>query len=264
VTLQAGDIRTFETPAGGLSHVVHAAVDAAPPVTEDDRRRVFDVIVEGTRRALACARASGASRFLFASSGAIYGTQPREVPYLTEDYRGGPDPANRDTAGAEAKRAAETLCAVHASDAFQPTIARCFTFVGPYLPLDGKFAAGNFIRDAIGGGPIVVAGDGTPCRSYLYASDLAAWLWVILLRGEAARPYNVGSEAVTTIGDLARTVAARFSPPLEVRIEGRKARGVAGDRYVPSTSRVRAELGVAMTVGLEDAIARTVEWHAAR
>ena len=263
VTLIEGDVRTFAAPEGACSHVVHAAVDAAPPSTGDDRRRVFDVIVEGTRRALECARASGARRFLFASSGAVYGTQPSDVAHLTEDHRGGPDPANRETAGAEAKRAAETLCALAASDTLQPVIARLFTFVGPYLPLDGKFAAGNFIRDALRGGPIVVAGDGTACRSYLYASDLAAWLWAILLRGEAARPYNVGSETVVTIGDLARTVASRFSPPLDVRVEGAPARGVAGHRYVPGTARARGELGVAMTVGLEEAISRTVEWHAA-
>jgi len=263
VTLHEGDIRTFDAPAGRFTHVVHAAVDATPPVTADDRLRVFDVIVEGTRRALECARASGARRFLFASSGAVYGTQPSGVAHLVEDCAGGPDPASRETAGAEAKRAAETLCAVYASDTFEPVIARLFTFVGPYLPLDGKFAAGNFIRDALHGGPIVVAGDGTACRSYLYASDLAAWLWAILLRGEAARPYNVGSEVVVTIGDLARTVASQFTPPLDVRIEGARTRGVAGHRYVPGTARAREELGVEMTVGLEDAIARTVEWHAA-
>ena len=261
VTLHDGDVRTFEFTNGEFSHVIHAATDARPALNQRDRLLVFDTIVDGTRRTLEFARRSRARRFLLTSTGAVYGRQPAELMHLSEEYVGGPDPADPALTGAEAKRVAEMLCAVYADADLEPTIARCFAFVGPYLPLDVKFAVGNFIRDALQGGPIRVLGDGTSCRSYLYAADLAIWLWTILLRGQSLRPYNVGSEAAISIGDLAHAVARRFTPESAVHIAGTAIAGQAPRRYVPSTARVRSDLGVTMSVDLEEALTRTVDWH---
>jgi dTDP-glucose 4,6-dehydratase len=264
VTLHDGDVRTFAFTDAGFSHVIHAATDARVPLSREDHLRTFDTIVEGTRRTLDFARRAGASRFLMTSSGAVYGRQPVELTHVPEEYAGGPDPANAALAGAEAKRVAEMLCAMYADARMQPTIARCFAFVGPYLPLDVHFAAGNFIRDALQGGPIRVSGDGTPYRSYLYAADLAIWLWTILLRGQVMRPYNVGSETPVSIAELAQAVARRFTPQPSVHVAAAPTGAALADRYVPSTARIRHDLGVAMTVDFEDALTRTVDWHRGR
>jgi dTDP-glucose 4,6-dehydratase len=258
VTLHPGDVRTFAFPAGRFSHVIHAATTSSAPM---DPLPMFDTIVNGTRRTLEFARQSGTRRFLLTSSGAVYGRQPEELTHVSEDYAGGPDPADANQAYAEGKRAAEMLCAVYADAVLQPTIARCFAFVGPYLPLDAHFAAGNFIRDALRGGPIRVSGDGTPYRSYLYTADLAIWFWTILLRGQPLRPYNVGSEAQISIADLARSVARRFTPESAVHVAHPAVVAHPADRYVPSVARARRELGVAMTVSLDDALTRAVEWN---
>jgi nucleoside-diphosphate-sugar epimerase len=264
VRLHEGDVRNFEFSDGPFSHVIHAATDSGKPLLEGDRLRMFDTIVSGTHRALEFARRSRARRFLLTSSGAVYGRQPAELTHVPEEYAGAPDAADAGQVYGEGKRAAEMLCALHADGDLQPTIARCFAFVGPYLPLDVHFAVGNFIRDALRGGPIRVAGDGTPDRSYLYAADLAIWLWTILLRGESLCPYNVGSEAAISIADLARLVARLFTPEPTVQIARSAVRGGAGDRYVPSTARARRDLGLAMTVDLEEALTRAVEWNRGR
>jgi dTDP-glucose 4,6-dehydratase len=261
VTLHDGDVRTFAFTDGPFSHVIHAATASSSTV---DPRLMFDTIVGGTRRTLEFARRSGARRFLLTSSGAVYGRQPPDVTHVSEEYAGGPDPAAAGQVYAESKRAAEMLCAVHADADLQAMIARCFAFVGPYLPLDVHLAAGNFIRDALNGGPIRVSGDGTPYRSYLYAADLAIWLWTILLRGQSMRPYNVGSETAISIADLARTVARRLAPSSVVEIARTAPPGRPADRYVPSTARARHDLGVAATIDLDEALTRTAEWYRAR
>jgi dTDP-glucose 4,6-dehydratase len=258
-----GDARSFTVPDGTFTHVVHAASDTSPLRDQDARRRLFDTTVTGTARALEFARASGARRFLFTSSGAVYGRQPANLDRTPEEYTGGPDPSVVASAYGEAKRAAEMLCALHAGTTLHPIIARLFAFIGPYLPLDVNFAAGNFVRDALAGGPIKIAGDGTPYRSYLYASDLALWLWTLLVDGQSARPYNVGSPEAVSIRELADRVS-RAAGGLRVEVARQAEPGAVPERYVPSVTRAEEELGLRVSVPLDDAIQRTLAWHRGR
>ena len=262
LSFHTGDVRDFESPRGGFSHVVHAATEASVRLNVEEPRRMFDTIVDGARRTLEFARRCGAEKFLFTSSGAVYGKQPAELSHVPESYEGAPDPLDPRSAYGEGKRAAEHLCALYARErAIEVKIARCFAFVGPHLPLDGAFAVGNFVRDALGGGPIRIAGDGAPYRSYLYAADLAIWLWTILFRGQAGRAYNVGSDRAISIGELAHEVAARFAPCPAVDIARAPIPGQLPPRYVPSIERASAELGLHPWIDLAEAIGRTVRWH---
>lgn len=262
IQFQIGDVRSFDFPRGEFAYIIHAATEASAKLNEENSLSMFDTIVEGTRHTLEFARQCGAKKILLTSSGAVYGKQPPESSHIPEDYPGAPDPTDPGSAYGEGKRAAEMLCALYAKQyGLQTKIARCFAFVGPYLPLDIHFAIGNFIRDGLNGGPIRVNGDGTPYRSYLYAADLAIWLWTILFRGESCRPYNVGSEDAITIGELAKIVASTFQPTMIVQIAKKPKPGIATERYIPATKWAMVDLGLEKNTELIDAIQRTVEWY---
>jgi dTDP-glucose 4,6-dehydratase len=262
ICFHLGDVRDFEFPAGKFSHVIHAATDASAKLNEQDPASMLDTIVLGTFRALDFAARCGAGKFLLTSSGAVYGRQPPNLPQVAEEYLGGPDISLPASAYGEGKRLSELACLLRGGrDGIQIKVARCFAFVGPYLPLDIHFAVGNFIRDALAGGPIKVQGDGTPLRSYLYAADLVIWLWRILLQGQDRRAYNVGSNRAVSIAETAAAVSRVLPGHLPVSIAKTPVPGQAPPRYVPDVARAQAELGLREWICLEDGILRTARWH---
>jgi dTDP-glucose 4,6-dehydratase len=261
VTLVGGDVRDFEFPAGGLTHVVHAATDVVASASPIE---TFDVTTRGTRHVLACAVATGAQDVLLVSSGAVYGPQPATLDAIPESYLGAPPTFAAKSAYGEGKRVAEWLTHLSVADGLRPRVARCFSFVGPHLALDRHFAIGNFIADAMAGRPIEVRGDGTASRSYLYAADLAGWLWALLLRGEPRSTYNVGGEEAVSVADLAHRVNAVLGSGAGVRVAGQREAGAPCVRYVPDVSAIRHDLGLSEPIPLDDAVARTVAWHRTR
>lgn len=259
IRLHTGDVRDFEFPVGGFSHVVHAGTTSSSPVPPLE---MLDTILRGTSRTLDFAVNAEAKRFLFVSSGAVYGPQPTGMSHIVETYCGGPDTMNPSSAYGEGKRAGELLCALYFGQyGLETTIARCFAFVGPHLPLDAHFAIGNFIRDAMKGAPIKIR-DGTPYRSYLYAADLAVWLWTILFKGRPCHPINVGSAQEITIADLAQRVSSALGSKAGVSLMTKpdNSGALSPPRYVPSVGRAEADLKLQVLIPLEEAIRRTETW----
>jgi len=248
---EQGHVADFPLADHHHDYILHAAADTTAFTTDAEERERSRVIIEGTRRILDLAQKSGTLRMLNVSSGAIYGSFAGQLSGAKEgDYA----TAQPLTPYAVAKREAEELCA-HSGVDF--VTARAFAFLGPYLPLDAHFAAGNFLRDARRGGPILVRGDGTALRSYLHPADLVVWLLRILLRGQRARAYNVGSDEVVTTAQLAHRIADNVQPTPEVIIQSVQPQGPQ-NIYLPDIHRARAELNLDVAIPLQDAIARTL------
>lgn len=258
IRIVVGDVTTFELPADKkFSHVIHGATDV---VDATDSCALFLTCVDGTKNLLDQALSHGAKRILLLSSGAVYGKTPDNMDLIPESYVGSLGFRSQDVAYGQGKRAAELLCAMAAnSSGVTIPVARCFAMVGPYLPLDKHFAIGNFIKSALESKPIVIEGDGSPIRSYLYMADVVARLLVLLLDGESVA-YNVGSDSPVSISALADEVR-KINLDIEVHVKGKPLHGAHTNRYVPSTELLDRSWQLPKTITLADAIQRTADWY---
>jgi len=241
--------------------VIHAATPASAELNARAPRLMFDQIVVGARNVVdLCTRQQEPPRLLFTSSGAVYGEMPEHLAAWPEDSALAASPLDPKNAYANGKRAAEALFSLAGHEGVcRPTIARLFAFSGRHIPLDRHFAIGNFVRDALAGGPIRVRGTGEAVRSYLDGDDMATWLLSALKKEPmSADLIHIGSESEITVSGLAGLVAARASDitgrNLRVEFEGGLHRLDGRFRYLPLTSITRAYLGTSQTISLESSI----------
>ena len=229
--------------------ILHAAALLNPAASETEIRTVA---LGGTSNVIALAKRHNCRKLLLTSSGAVYG--PTYQP-LDENH-----PTTPTTPYGKAKLDVERLCL---ESGIPTLITRCFAFTGPYLNRRIHYAIGNFIQDCLDGRDIVIKGDGTPLRSYMYADDLVEWLFAILDRGEPGRPYNVGSPEGLSIRELAETVRTALGTKNGISIQGTpqpcNPATLQPSTYVPITTRAETELGLSVTVPLAEAIRKSAQ-----
>lgn len=262
ISLIKGDVRSFDFLQERFDLVIHAATDVnITNSNKNTRKEILDVIVAGTRNILEFSQKSNCKRFLYISSGAVYGDLSGLSNGVDEDYLEKLDRNNLLSAYGEGKRSAEELgslfCKKHEIDFL---VARCFSFIGPHMPMDGTNAAGDFFRDAINRKDIVIKGDGLQVRSYLYMAELVIFLLQILKNGKPDRPYNVGSDEALSLKELAKRISFTLDNNINVIVKNKVSVGLSGNIYYPDINRIRNELGLIPKVSLEEAISRTVEW----
>lgn len=251
-----GELSNLPAPVPGrFTDLVHGAADTH---SQNDPVAWLSQLVDGTHKVLDFARAARVERMLFISSGAVYGPQPPDVPSLREDHPFAPSSTDVKSVYGNGKRMAEHLCALYSKHHDGPTcvIARCFAIVSQHIPLDGPYALGNFIRDALAGQGIRISGDGQTVRSYVDGRDMAHWMFTLLLCGESGEAYNVGSDRPVTTLELATTIRDLLGIEQPIEIIGR-ADSTSRSVYLPNVKK-SAELGLSIETPLEHALAEVL------
>ena len=208
------------------------------------------------------AQKRGCRRVLYLSSGAVYGCPAlgQGFPIMEEDATLRQRLCQSSLYG-ESKRFVELmLTALGQSCSIGVTVARCFAFCGRHLSMNRANALPSILQDAIAGREIVLTGDGSAQRSFLYGTDMVVHLLACLVRGDDGVAYNVGSAKAVTIRELAEIIAQLAGGRSKVRVLGQPNHGNAPSRYVPDTRRIQEELGVRETVELDEGLRRTLLW----
>jgi dTDP-glucose 4,6-dehydratase len=247
---QSGDIRSFKHTHEEVDYIIHAATDASATINKENPELMFESIAEGMNNLLEYAKFCRPKRILMTSSGAVYDPIGPDETFMESNKFN----LAATTVYGEGKRKAEQMGFEFCSRAGIDFInARCFAFVGPYMPESSTYAIKNFIDNIKNQEDIIIKGDGTPLRTYMYASDLIVWLFTILIKGRSGESYNVGSDEVISMKDLAHKLS-NYSKKSNVVIESIGSVGVAGNRYIPSIEKAKRELGLSVEVSLNDAI----------
>ena len=259
VELISADIGEIETlPIAEL--VIHAAAST------DASKYINNPQIERSNIELAvlnycnlAKRFHSQSKILFVSSGAVYGIQPSNLMYIPESYILSPTNmiSENKKVYALAKRQAENaILNLGIQHGLSVCIARCFAFVGPWLPRNQHFAIGNFLDDALNNREIHVKANHQVYRSYMYSDDLVEWLMTIVSNSNKNCPiYNVGSDYAITISELAKLI----SDELGVNLKLPEINLDIVDRYIPSILKAKNELGLHIKTNLITAIHSTLD-----
>ena len=249
--LVEGDVRGFTQVPAGVEWVINAAGSPDSRAHATSPIETASTIADGTAHLLRAVEGSGRLRnFLHLSSGLI-GSE-------------GVRPVGASSIYADAKRYSEALCAAYRTQARLPVvIARPFTFMGPFQPLDAPWAANNFLHAALNGRPLKLLGSGKVARAYLYGSDMAVLALTQLVGGRSGETYDLGGVEPVLLIDLAEMVLASAGRPLEIRLNTAGRDGPSDDRLVPDMTRSMQAFGFKPAFGPQDTVARTLQWHRA-
>jgi nucleoside-diphosphate-sugar epimerase len=254
-----GDILTYNFDLDEkFEFIIHAATSSDEKLNLSNPISLADSIIQGTKNILNFATKNPVESFLNISSGAIYGNQFIPVSSIKESDCFIIDLYNPKASYYESKRVAEMYASLFYEQYNLPIkTARCFAFVGPYIPLKKHFAIGNFIYNVLNEQDIIMRSSGQSIRSYMYMSDLIIWLLIILIKGVDNNAYNVGSDDPITIKRLAELISAKTKNKVIIENSNIKNEDTI---YLPEIVKAKS-LGLTIKINLKDSIEKTLKFY---
>ena len=245
--------------------IIHSASQASPKYYGIDPVGTLLANSTGTMYLLEHAVKSQAEKFLFFSSGEVYGLPVEPSQLVAEKDYGYIDPMNVRSCYAESKRIGETMCAAWAQQHGLHTISvRPFHTYGPGMALDDGRVFADFVADVVANRDIILKSDGLALRPFCYIADATVGFLTALLRGGKAEAYNVANPAAEiSIRDLANVIAALFpergtGTRFEVPVSSDAYLKSPISRSCPSIEKIKS-LGWTPTIGVSDGFRRTIQ-----
>lgn len=255
ITLIKGSLNNFELQES-CEYFLHAAADVASTLSNNTKSDQVKDATETTQYILNKVKNSSIKNFLFTSSGAVYGSKNSSMsPSIETETLG----ISETSAYGEAKIACEKLLTNEFKDTeLNLVIARCFAFTGAHLPTDTTFATGNFIANLLNDENIIIKGDGSPQRTFMYMADLCIWLIKLFVKNKGIEIVNVGSDEVVDIEQLANEISS-FNKKCDVEILETRKNGPVPS-YVPNIKKAKDEFGLVNYFNFKDSISKTIDW----
>lgn len=268
-------IQPLPADMGHFDWIIHAAGIASPMYYRQKPLLCIDANINGLRNLLDYAvQERDAKRplegFLFYSSSEIYGDPSADAIPTDETYRGNVSCTGPRACYDESKRFGETLCVIYARHEGIPVkMARPFNNYGPGLKITDGRVLPDFARNVLAGEDIVMLSDGSPTRTFCYATDAITGYYKVLVRGHDGEAYNIGIDRPEiSMADLARLVSETAR-----ELFGYKGKVVLGtaqeadylidnpNRRCPKIDKARAHLGFNPKVLVEEGVYRSLVWY---
>lgn len=249
---------------GGLDcpdfdYIIDAASNASPNFFKKNPVEVMKANIYGVGNLIEFGMHHNMKRFLYLSSGEIYGEGNGEP--FNEKSSGYVDCASLRACYPSSKRAAETLCIAYAEEYDQDVvIARlCHTYGPGFTDSDNRVYA-QFIRNVLNDEDIVLKSEGKQYRSWLYVVDAANAILQLLDKGENGNAYNVADEESNiTIRELAEKIAdiAGKSVVFDIPSDSQQGNTTPITRATFDTSKIQS-LGWTPLFSLKNGLRHTI------
>ena len=248
-----------------VDFIIHAASQASPIYYGVDPVGTILANSAGTEHLLNHAVKSKSKKFLFFSSGEVYGNPVYPNELIREDDYGYIDLMNVRSCYVESKRLGETMCVAWSKQYnIHVNVVRPFHTYGPGIDLNDGRVFSDFVANAVEGNNIILKSDGLAKRPFCYISDAVIGFLMVLISGKNAEAYNVGNpEAEVYIRDLAYQIRGLF-PKLNLEVEFDIKD--EDDKYIkspvlrscPSIDKI-SDIGWTPSIGIKEGFNRTVK-----